>query len=197
MSDANVVFELEMGEDWTEVNAVSFVDNPAIRTNFLKFRNQDNPFKFSAQEDRQIVTGPVLIPDLVIPRKIENVLFNVVFRAEQIEAIFEKFMATESFKNTNFMHNSKHDTSDKAHLFEIFLVDKQRGIQPPVGFEDYPDKTWFMSHKITDSDLWALIKAGDVNGYSIEGNFKMVIPDDAPDEAAIMTVLDELAELCK
>jgi hypothetical protein len=197
MNDKSVIFELEMGEDWTEVNMVSFVENPAIRAPFLKFSEQENPFRFQAIEDRQIVTGPVLIPDLVIPRKIEQVLFNVVFRADQIDAIYEKFMATSSFRNTNFMHQLDQSTTDKCHLYETFISDKERGIQPPVGFEDHPDKTWYMSYRITDKELWTKIKAGEINGYSIEGNFKMVAPKEDQDSAAVLQVLDELAEILK
>lgn len=167
-----LIFELEIGEAWTEVSVVSFVDRPAIERDFFKFRGE-NPFRFSKSEALRIVTGPVLIPDLVIHRKIENTLFNVVFRADQVSLAYEKFVSSGSFNSTNILHSSDLPASDMSFMYETFLTDKARGIMAPKGFEDLPDKTWFMSYKITGDALWKEIELGNIRGFSIEGRFKM------------------------
>jgi hypothetical protein len=191
------IFELQMGEDWTEVSLISFVDDPAIKRNFFKFRATADPFKFSAQEDKRIVTGPVLIPDVIIPRNIKGVIFNVVFRAEQIKKIYEKVMASGSYQNANFMHSAELDEND-CHIYECFMSDKSRGIMAPAGFEDLPDLTWYMSHKITSDELWEMIKSGKISGYSIEGHFKMIpVNEDDLDAERIMKDLQDLADLIK
>ena len=185
------VFELQMGEDWTEVDMISFVDDPAIKTPFLKFKNE-NPFQFAAIEDRRIVTGPVLIPDLIIPRRVEDVMFNVVFRAEQIKKVYDKFMQSKSYSNANFMHKTELSSTDDCHLYECFLSDNARGVNAPEKFSDLPDHTWFMSYKITDDSLWQMIKDGKITGYSIEGRFKMIPTNGDAEGERVLQELDEI-----
>jgi hypothetical protein len=39
-----------------------------------------------------------------------------------------------------------------------------------LGF-NVPEGTWMTSYKINDKETWQKIKNGDLNGYSIAGNF--------------------------
>lgn len=191
------VFELQMGEDWTEVNMISFVDDPAIKTPFLNFKNQD-PFKFSTLEEKRIVTGPVLIPDIIIPRRINDTVFHVVFKADQIKKVYDKFMQSKSYANSNFMHSKALNEKDDCHVFECFLTDPDRGIHPPEAFKDMPPYTWFMSYKVTGDPLWKMIKEKKINGFSIEGHFRLVPQGGTDDEAAaILQQLEEVNELVK
>jgi len=190
------LFELQIGEDWDQVSVVSLVDNPAIQELFLKFKESD-PFKFKTEDDRQIITGPVLIPDLIVTRKIKESYFDVVFRAPQVVKIYEKFMASGSYKNTNFMHSTPLNSVDDCHLFECFLTDPSRGISAPSSFEKLPPFTWFMSYKITDPSLWKLIKENKIRGFSIEGTFSLNPVKETDQTDVILKELEAVAELLK
>ena len=43
-----------------------------------------------------------------------------------------------------------------------------------AGFEDLPDGTWFISAKVNNDAIWSKIKAGEVRGFSVEGNFSLI-----------------------
>lgn len=197
-----LVFELEGGEDWTELNLISFVDDPAIKRPFLAFDSFGgrNPFNFSADPERRIVTGPVLIPELLIPRKIQTkggtAFINVVFRSEQVPGIYERFMESQAFVNTNLMHAKEPHDPAGCYLLEAFLSDKERGIQAPLGFQDLPDRTIFASYKIKSPSLWEKIQRREIQGYSLEGRFKMKLSEDLEEEA-ILRQAEALREILK
>ncbi len=199
--DADILlFELEAGESWTDLSLVSFVDDPAIKRQFLKFSGDTHPFRFSADKDRMIVTGPVLIPDLIIPRRIQTekgpALIKVVFRSEQVETIYTKAMEAGALGKTNLMHAKEEHDPESCFLLEAFLSDQQRGIRAPQGFEDLPDRTIFASYKIKSPALWARISSGDIQGFSLEGQFRMKISEEQAEES-ILRKAEELLELLK
>jgi len=39
------------------------------------------------------------------------------------------------------------------------------------GFEDAKDGSWFGSYKVENSDVWAKVKSGEFQGFSVEGIF--------------------------
>jgi hypothetical protein len=193
-----VIFEMHMGEDWTEMTTVSFVDVPAIQRNFLAFKQEHEiQLALKTDDDKRIVTGPLLIPDMVVNRKVEDTMFQIVFRQAEVVKVYEKFMAAGAYTNTNIMHKKDLPGDDECHLYEIFMTDPDRGIKAPDGFEDLPPYTIFMSHKIIGDGLWKLIKDGDIKGYSLEGRFKMVPESKDQESLKILQELDKLNSLVK
>ena len=167
------LFELEVDESQWETLALGFVTNPAIQVDFFKFSQAEFKINFS-QDERKIVTGPVLIPDLPIYRKIKNSEgFHVVLREEQVVKSYNLFMQKQRFVNMNLMHDVSIPLDNQAFMLECFITDPKRGIMAPKGYEDLPANTWFMSHQITSPELWAKIKSGEINGYSIEQNMSI------------------------
>ncbi|MBK6836719.1 MAG: hypothetical protein IPG89_21650 [Bacteroidetes bacterium] len=82
-----------------DFSAIAMVDKPAIMTEWMAFENQEksNYFKFAIQEERRIVTAPILIPDLPIYRKIKDEMgvekeFYVAASKDAIEKLVMKFM---------------------------------------------------------------------------------------------------------
>jgi hypothetical protein len=67
------------------------------------------------------------------------------------------------------MHNGQQ--VEGVYMFESFIIDKQRGITAPTGFDNIPDGSWFGSYKIENEEVWNLIKAGTFKGFSVEGFF--------------------------
>lgn len=162
-----------------DLTAVSLVQHPAIESDFMLFKKQEK-MKFSFNEEKHIAFGPALIVDKPIYRiDSEGREFYVVFTKEVIEQLFTDFM-----KNKISKFNLEHakDTNG-VFLLESFL--KRDGIQP-IGYEDTPNGSWFISLKVEDEQIWQDLKSGKYNGFSVECNVSLGETDD------IDNLIDEL-----
>lgn len=122
-------------------------------------------------EEQRIISGPLMLADTPIYRNDAiRGEYYVVFSADTIKQIAQKFFKKGYQNNVNLMHNSG-DVQEGLTMFESWIVDKKRGIQPMVGFEDVPDGSWFGSYKVENEEAWNKVKSGEVLGFSVEGNF--------------------------
>lgn len=168
------VFEMVINPDESsevEVAAVAFVDAPAIEKNFFAFRDQR--LSFAVNPEQRIVSGPAMIADQLIYRKDNTGEYNVFFSKNTIKEIALKFFKKDYQKNLNLFHDPSLSL-EGVTIFESFVSDEQRGIQPMKGFEDLPDGTWFISAKIENDEVWNKIKSGEVKGFSVEGIFSFM-----------------------
>ena len=173
------LFELIIDEeDESGVSMIALVDLPAIERDFQKF-NQANKITFKvADEDKRIASGYAMVADLPIYRYDEQVGDHyVVFRKPTIEKIVNKFMRQGLNSEINLMHNSP---VKDVYVFESLLIDKDRGITAPDGFQDAPDGSWFVSMRVDNDKVWNEIKEGKYKGFSVEGMFakEEAIPTD-------------------
>ncbi len=167
------IYELMINEDVqddSEVSFIALVDRPAIQKNWNAFKEN---IKFQiVSEDKQIISGPVMLADSPIYRNDSvNGEYYVVFSKDTIFKIAQKFFKKGYQANVNLMHNSEQKVSGVT-MFESFISDKDRGILPMKGFEDAPDGSWFGSFKVEDDSVWQMIKEGKVKGFSVEGIFE-------------------------
>ena len=149
------------------VNFNSFVEMPATEQEFLMF-SKDEPIKFKADADRRIVTGVMMLADTPIYRNTDGEEFMVVFDAPTIETISQKFFKDGFSNNVNVDHSQE---VEGVHLYESFIVDKERGIQAPKGFTKVPEGTWFASYKVENDEVWQGVLDGKFKGFSVEGMF--------------------------
>lgn len=149
-------------EDDSGLKFMSIVDNPAIQMNYLKFSEQ---LKYTTNE-KQIVTGPAIVVDLPIYRKLANGQeCYTVFDRVNTEKMVKKWAVQQKYNAVNTDHETPINT---MFLFESYLIDRERGINPPKEFSEVPDGSWFLSYYVQDSELWDKIKAGEFNGFSVE-----------------------------
>lgn len=158
-------------ESDVEVSFVALVDKPAIEKNFMAFN--DVKLNFAVNEERQIISGPAMVADTLIYRRDAGGEYNVFFSKETIQEIALKFFKKDYQKNLNLFHDPALSLQGVT-IFESFVSDKSRGVQPMKGFEDLPDGTWFISAKVENPDVWAKVKSGEVKGFSVEGIFSYV-----------------------
>lgn len=177
---------------------------PMLRWCESKMNNEDfaemngsKSMTFAIQsEDKHIISGPLMLADELIYRN--NKKFGehyVRFSAETIKDIAIKFAKKGYQQNVNLMHSSDMKL-DGFIMFESFIVDKERGIMPMEGFEDAKDGSWFGSFYVENEQAWDLIKQGKVKGFSVEGFFDYVIPQNKEVSYAERK-LAELAEMLK
>ncbi len=181
------VYKLDVKEKDHGVYAISIVDSPAIDKNFMLFTKQEdnkltklefNSNEFSKdiklEKDRQIITGPAMIPDYKIFRKDrDGNEYFVEIDKEQIELVSLKFAQGKYNQNANMNHD-KNSIIDNITYYETWIVtDPANDKSNALGFKDIHAGTWMVSAKIEDTETWNKIKEGDFNGFSIEGLFNL------------------------
>jgi len=125
---------------------------------------------FSVQsEDQRIVSGPLMIADLPIYRRDEEGEYYVTFSSEEIKKIVQKFFKKGYQAKVNIEHGKP---AQGVYMFESYIIDRERGVNPPKGFEDVANGSWFGSFKVENESLWSKVKDGTFKGFSVEGLFK-------------------------
>jgi len=120
-------------------------------------------------EDQRIVSGPLMIADLPIYRRDEDGEYYVMFTGEQIKKIVQRFFKKGYQAKVNIEHGKK---AEGVYMFESYIIDRERGVNPPTGFEDVANGSWFGSFKVENDKLWGEVKAGTFKGFSVEGLFR-------------------------
>jgi len=148
----------------TGLDFISLVDRPAIERNWMAFAKKQ---KFALNEEKRIVSGICMTADYPIYRKDEDEReYYVVFDADSIRKIAYKFMKEGKTSATNLDHETE---VDGVFMFESFLIDDTK--PTPKGFDKAPNGSWFVSYKVDNDDVWAQVKDGTFNGFSVEGVF--------------------------
>jgi hypothetical protein len=174
------VYKLDINEfdEETGIDFVSLVENAAIQKDFLAF--SETPIKFAIQDEaKRIVTGAAMIADLPIYRR-DDVRgeYYVVFDKESIFKIAKKWARSNQYNSVNAHH--KTPIMNGVSLFESYIIDRERGVMPPKGFEEVADGSWFVSYLIDNDDVWAKVKSGEFKGFSVEGVFDF--PEDKEEQ---------------
>jgi hypothetical protein len=127
--------------------------------------------EFAVQDEEQrVVTGPALIPNKFILRKdAEGNPFYVYFTKETIKAIAERFFKKSNQNNTDVNHD--HNVVDSNTLLESWIVDDPKFDKSSQYGFSLPSGSWMVSYRINDEETWQKIKAGELKGFSIAGDF--------------------------
>lgn len=155
-------------EDNNIFDNISLVDLPAIETDFIKMA-EEVEVKFSVDDEKRIVSGPVIIPEQMIYRNDGKRQFYIKFSREAIEKMALRFFKDKRETEGNVMHQIP---VNGITYFESYLLNKERGIAPKE-FTELPDGTWFVSAKIDNDDVWGLVKEGKLRGFSIDAMVTM------------------------
>lgn len=167
------------------MDAISLVDDPAVGDLFLKFKKEEQVLRFTANEEKHIITGVALSCNLPIYRIIDGVECYVLFDKETIEKLVLDYSRKNLFNSVNIQHNDENFV-DGVYMIESYFVNRERGIAP-VEFPNIEDGSFVVSFKVTDSELWEKIKnSGDLNGFSIQGFFD-IVPVDVPQIEVVET----------
>jgi hypothetical protein len=162
------IYEIVVDDnDETGISLISLVDEPAIIMKGMTF-NDNTIMSFKEIDDKQIIVGPALIPNMRIYREDEKYgRYFVRFTPETIEKMVEKFNKYGSNRKINIDHSNQ---MVDAFIMEDWIVedevyDKSR----KYGFE-VPKGTYMIKVKIEDRDFWLKeVKGNGKFGFSIEG----------------------------
>jgi hypothetical protein len=182
-------------DDESGVDFISLVDKPAIKRNWIAFSEQQK-FSFKSDQEKRIISGPAMIPNELIYRKDkEGKEYNVVFSEETIKKIVEKYFKSQYTTNFNLQHK-KSLLAQGVYLIESFVIDEERGINAPKGFEDLPNGSWFISCKVDNDEIWNdFIKEGVFKGFSVEGFFQeKQVKETKSEELELLEMLNRLQQ---
>ena len=162
--------EFKLSDDVEGLQAIAFVDAPAIGLNYQAFA----PHKFEViNEEKRIVMGAAMIPDLPIYRRDERGEYYAIFRKETIKSLVQKLFKENKHNNFNEQHNA-FKILDGVYIYQSFITDQELGILAPKGFENVADGTWFIAAKVENDEAWSKVKEdGILKWFSVEGVFDL------------------------
>lgn len=163
-------FELFVEDSDLDIQQIALVEHPAIEVNFLAFsKDEKNKQIFHFNEEKRIVTGPVLVPDKRIYRYSDGFEYYVYFGQETIEKVAHEFLG-----NINRFNIEHEKEVEGVKIIESWVksdleFDKSVALDMPL----LPVGTWFISAKIDDDETWQNVKNGQFHGFSLEGTFTL------------------------
>lgn len=129
--------------------------------------------KFQTDDEKKMVVGPAMIPDLKIFRKdMFGNPYYVFFSADTIKMIAEKYMRNKYIDNNDENHNGK-AVSD-VYVVESWIKEDKEDKSNKYGYGDLPVGTWFVSMKVRNDEVWDKVKKGELKGFSVSGFFEEI-----------------------
>ena len=170
------VFQACVTDADTGMFKISLVDDPAVQSNFLAFDAAKRvPMYAVSDEEKRLVLGVVMRADFPIFRRDTGFgEYYVLYKADQIRVMAEKYLAEGRQNAVNLMHEDGTDT-DGVQMVQYFI--KGKGINPD-GFDEISDGSLFAEFHVVDDGIWEEIKAGTYKGFSLEGVFDLVPEQD-------------------
>lgn len=165
------VIELTVDDINATIDKISLVSAPAIEVDFYYFSKLQKQLFEIESEDQQIIIGPAMVPDKLIPRINPETgeEFDVKFSKETIFECAQKFFRDGDINKSNLEHEH---IIQNVTVFQSWFINKKEGITGGNKFKDLPDGTWMCAYKIWDKNIWnEFIKSGIIKGFSVEGVF--------------------------
>lgn len=162
------LYELILEDQEDGVFANSLVFSPAIERDFV-WLNKEVAFQ-SVSDEKQLVAGPILVPNKKILRiDGEGKRYSVFFTPETIEMVARKFMKNKYGDEVTLEHGAK---TAGVYLTESWIVEQSAKDKSNLYGFTLPRGTWFGVYKVDDKTIWDKVKDGTFRGFSIEGLFE-------------------------
>jgi len=172
----NGIYKAKIKTKENGLQILSMVETPAIEINYVKMEEEINHIKMEVlDEEKNIVIAPALVPGMLIPRVHKGIKYYISFDKETIEQSLIKMSAEQKDQNVDVNHSEK--LINGAIVMEKFITHPNRVTQVK-NFENLPIGTLFFTAKVIDEKLMSDIKAGKINGWSIDGFYDLEIEED-------------------
>lgn len=122
-----------------------------------------------ANDEKMELVGPVAIPDIEIPRKRGDEIYFVKFTKDVVQRMAQKFIKEGRVGESNLEHNGDIDAG--TYVYESWIVENLEDKANSVYGLDVPIGTWMVKMKVIDKGTWNKVKAGELRGFSLEGDF--------------------------
>lgn len=170
------LYELSVDEETLGMYAVSLVETPAMLKKWLAFSKEERErraVKLAIQdEEKHKVLGPILRADFPVYRYDDWGEYYIIWRKPEIEKITRMFLLKGFQEAVNLDHNpDNYLENGEIEIEQLFIKNSAMGLSP-VGFEDIEEGSLFAIYKVKSEALWKKIKAGEWNGFSMEGYYR-------------------------
>lgn len=191
--EKELVYELVMNTENEEsgVDAISFVENPAIKVDFMCFNEDTVQYSFKELDtEKRIVVGAAMIPNQKIVRKdAKGNKYFVFFSEDTVRACMEKYFKMSNQTSGTVEHNYK---VEGVTVVESWIVeDPKMDKSIALGFSELPKGSWMCTYKVDNDEVWEDIKSGKMQGFSVEGFFAAK-KEEFSEEVEVIVNEDEL-----
>lgn len=191
--DGLPVYQAVIGDEKCGMLRISLVDDPAVQSNFVAFSKDQQPrqLMYAVQdEEKRLVLGVVMRADFPIYRREpltddKEVEFYIIYKADTIRAMAEKYLAENRQNLVNLMHEAGTEV-EGVQMVQYFI--KGAGLNPE-GFDAIADGSLFAEFHVTNDEVWDAIKDGTYRGFSLEGLFDL---EPETDKGFVQEVVDTL-----
>lgn len=168
---------------------ISLVDDPAVMSNFQAFDNTRKMMMYSIDdEEKRIVKGVIMRADFPIYRRDSMGEYYIMYKADTIRQMAEKYLAEGRQNNFNLMHGEDSDV-EGVQMVQFFIKDSAKGIAPE-GYGEIADGSLFGEFHVVNDEVWEAIKEGTYKGFSLEGVFDLSPEQDKDEVQQIVDTLD-------
>ena len=177
------VYDAIISDEECGMFKISLVDDPAVMSNFLAFDSQRRPLMYAIEnEEKRLVRGCIMRADFPIYRRDDRMgEYYVIYKADQIRKMAEKYLA-ESRQN---IVNAMHQGEDLPDIYMVQYFIKGDGVSVE-GFDECADGSLFGEFHITNDEIWEQVKDGTYQGFSLEGVFDLAPEQDRDDVQEIV-----------
>jgi hypothetical protein len=170
---------------WNEVEVFSEGNGPKVvvskgraNSNGVEGESMSSRFKSESvnqtwhfsDDEQMVITGPAMVPDMLIPRRDKDGnTFHVFFSSDTVKDIARKFLEESKHNNTDINHDDS--VVQENVLLESWIVEDNKMDKSTVLGFDVPKGSWMVSYKINNEETWAKIKSGELTGFSVAGDF--------------------------
>lgn len=162
---AKKIKKYKVGLD-SETMAISLVSEPAIEIDFIHMsKDEERKPLFFEKDEKYMVYGPVLIPDVDIYRNNGEQEYYLSFTKESIEKMSQEYM--KDFKQYNVSLQHEEQVDEVCMVEQWIVMDSYKDKANFLGF-NVPVGTWMAAFKVNNVDTWNRIKDGELKGFSVE-----------------------------
>lgn len=149
------------------IDAISLVKFPAIEENWVALNEHKVELK-TIDEDKRIVIGLALIPEKDIYRRNGDYEYNIRFSKETVRKASELYLKKLKIHNSTLEHDKK---TDGVYTIESWIVEDVKRDKSAIYNLNAVEGAWVVVQRIDNDEVWADVKSGLYQGYSIEGYF--------------------------
>lgn len=175
---------IDENDEFSGIQAISVVENPAIEEDFIALKNQE--FKLAEiDSEKKILMGAALIPNKPIYRKNEDKEYYIYFSRNTVKKASELFLMRGNQNKSTLEHNLP---LNGLSVVESWIVEDDKFDKTRKYDMEVPIGTWMVAMKVNNEEVWNdFVKTGKVKGFSIEGYFadRLERPNE-PNALAIM-----------
>ena len=156
-------------QEFSGIEAISIVDEPAIEENFIALSKQHEIKLAEVDKEKRILMGAALVPNKNIYRRNGEDEYYIFFSDATVRKASELFLMRGNQNKSTLEHQAElYGLSVvESWIIEDDVHDKSRKYNM-----DLPVGTWMVSMKVNNDEVWNnYVKTGLVKGFSIEGYF--------------------------